>query len=84
GVTYLAPNFQTRVALLGSSSGDYGIVGQAGSTTGGAIGFNFDLRYVHSADRGPLIPLNGYAYDTFSSPDLAVQGLQGAGGSFAQ
>ncbi|NIJ64412.1 hypothetical protein FHR20_001343 [Sphingomonas leidyi] len=84
GVTYLAPNFQTRLAVLGSSAGDYGIVGQAGSTTGGAFGYNFDLRYVHSRDRAPLIPLADYVYDNFSSPNPVIQGFQGASASFAQ
>ncbi|OSZ66369.1 hypothetical protein CAP40_10775 [Sphingomonas sp. IBVSS2] len=84
GVTYLAPNFQTRLAVLGSSAGDYGIVGQAGSTTGGAFGYSFDLRYVHSRDRAPLIPLADYVYDNFSSPNPIVQGFQGASASFAQ
>ena len=84
GITYLAPNFQTRLAVLGSSAGDYGIVEQAGSTTGGAFGYNFDLRSVHSRDRAPLIPLADYVYDNFSSANPIIQGFQGASANFAQ
>jgi len=84
GMTYLAPNFQTRLALLASTSGDYGAVGQAGSTTGGALSYNLDLRYVRSAGRGPLIPLDDYVGDLLSFPNLEAQAFHGAGASFAQ
>ncbi len=84
GITHLSPNIQTRIALLASSAGDYGVVGQSGSTTGGAFSYNIDLRYVHSAQRGPLIPIDDYVGDLLSSPDLVEQGLHGTGTSFTQ
>jgi Mat/Ecp fimbriae outer membrane usher protein len=84
GLTHLSPNIQTRLALLASSVGDYGVVGQSGSTAGGAFSYNIDLRYVHSAQRGPLIPLDDYVGDLLSSPDLVEQSLHGTGTSFTQ
>ena len=84
GLTYLSPIVQTRVALLGSSSGDVGEGVQIGSTTGGALSYNLDFRHVHSGDGAALIPFDDYV-DSLSSPfDIAAARVQASSPSFTQ
>jgi hypothetical protein len=60
GVSFLTEPMQARVALLGSTSGDYGFVAQAASTSLGRLSYNLDFRHVHSRDGSSLIPVDDY------------------------
>ena len=70
-----------RLAALGSTSGDAGVLLELASTAHGILNFNFDLRRIWSGDGKPLLPLPAYA-DTFESNQPI--GAQLAGGSYTQ
>ncbi|WP_303542653.1 TcfC E-set like domain-containing protein [Sphingomonas natans] len=84
GVSFLTRPMQARVAVLGSTVGDYGVVAQAVSASAGRLGYNFDLRHVHSRDGKSLIPIGDAQSATISATDIAAQQAQILGRTFTQ
>ena len=70
-----------RVAALGSTSGDAGVLVQLASAAHGMLNFSFDLRRIWSGDGKPLLPLPADV-ETFDS-DQPI-GAQLASGSYTQ
>lgn len=84
GTTLLSRAVQARVALLGSSSGDYGILAQASSTSLSRLGYSIDVRHVESHNDRALLPEDDFGSDTLSAANSALQDAQQVGGSFTQ
>lgn len=72
---------RVRLAALGSTAGDAGILVQFASSAHGALTLDFDLRRIWSADGRPLIPLPDHV-DSFGT-DQPI-GAQLASGSYTQ
>lgn len=58
GLSFLTPQAQARIALLGSRRGDYGMAAQLSSGGGSLFSYSLDARRVHSVDGNPLIADN--------------------------
>jgi Mat/Ecp fimbriae outer membrane usher protein len=84
GATMFSPVIQTRASLLASATGAYGFLVQAGSTSDARLSYNFDLRHMHSDNRGPLISLDDYIADPSSSSDLTALRIQASGATYTQ
>jgi hypothetical protein len=77
----MGPPARIRVAALGSTSGDVGLLLQLSSNPERLLNVSFDVRRIWSGDGASLIPLPGYV-GTFD-PDRPV-GAQLATGSYTQ
>jgi Mat/Ecp fimbriae outer membrane usher protein len=84
GVSLLTKPVQARIGLLGSTTGDYGVVVQATSASTSRLSYNLDLRHVQSHDGRPLIPLDDYDTNPFSVSSMASQRTLISGTTFTQ
>lgn len=56
----ILPVAQLRLAVLGSSKQDTGMIFQLNSSGTGALNYNFDVRRVNSRDGRPLVPVGTF------------------------
>jgi hypothetical protein len=84
GLSFLSEPVQARIAVLGSTKGDYGFVAQAASTSLGRISYNLDVRHVHSHDGSSLIPVDDYHAAAIATSDVAAQQAQTLSRTFTQ
>lgn len=85
GASLLTTGIRARVAVLGSTQGDYGIVTQFGSAGAGRFNYNLDLRRVRSSAGGSLLPIgDAIAEDAESIGGVESQRQTAGNSSYTQ
>jgi Mat/Ecp fimbriae outer membrane usher protein len=84
GGTVLTSFLQARIAVLGSSARDIGMMAQISATGASPLSYNLDLRRLHSRDQQPLIPLDDYVATPFPLGSAEAQRLGVGASSYTQ